>query len=71
MNAKTIKHVAGIEGIKSFKATGADAPHWHIFAKTGDDYAYAGFTFGTAREWIVKHGAKLIDFQGNGIYVEM
>jgi len=72
MSAKTtIKTVAGIEGVRKFVTETADVPNWHIFAKGEGDYTYVGFTTGTAREWIIKHGAKLTGFQGNGIYVEM
>lgn len=63
MSAK-IKHAAGIDGIRKFLASDVDTTNWHIF--TVD--AYVGFTSGTAREWIIKHG---IGFSGNGIVVEI
>lgn len=67
MSAKTIKTATGIEGVRKFVTETADTNNWHIF--TVD--AYVGFTSGTAREWITKHGAKLIGFSGNGITVEV
>lgn len=66
MNA-TIKTAKGIDGIRKFLASEVDTNNWHIF--TVD--AYVTFTSGTAREWITKHGAKLIGFSGNGITVEL
>lgn len=67
MRKPTFAHVTGIDGINTFKSKDADKTNWHIF--TVD--AYVGFTSGTAREWMVKHGAKLIGFTGNGITVEV
>lgn len=64
MKMKTAK---GIEGIKRFTTVTATYPNWHIF--TVD--SYIGFTSGTAEEWCVKHGAKLIGFGGNSITVEV
>lgn len=68
MSVKTVKTAKGIEGIREFLTTRVDTPNWHVF--TVDAYVtFTGET--TAREWIVKHGAKLIGFTGNSITVEL
>lgn len=68
MSAK-IAHRTGIQGIKKYLAEGVHDAKLGVHVTTVD--TYVGYFTCSPAEYITKHGAKLIDFCGHTICVEV